>query len=155
MARSDVMAAIAAELLTVTGIKAVYAAGATTGVKEIPEVIDTLLPAAVFMPGDAPVIPGNWERQTWNITGTIWTRSAPRGERYRELLDLAEPILGTYRTVSAAVKASDTDIQQLILKEFGAISGEQWQRGDGAPWYLVLPFTVEVKVNRSTNYSIA
>lgn len=155
MARSDALAAIAAELVGITGIKAIYSAAKTTGVNEIPDDISVALPAAILLANDTPIIPGNWERQTWTINGSIWTRNQPRGECYRELIDLIEPILGTYRAVGAAVKAADSDIQSLVVTSFGAISGQQWTRGEAAPWYLVLPFTLEAKVNRSVNYSIA
>ena len=152
-AKSAIIARVAMNLVGVTGIKAVYAPAAATGVQPIPEVIDTLLPAAVLMAGEHPVIPGNWERQTWILNGTVWTRNAPRGERYTELTDLAELILAAFRVPDVTVV--DAAVQSVVLREFGAVSGEQWQRGDGAPWYLVLPFTVEVKVNRPVTYGPA
>lgn len=151
--KSAIIARVAMNLVGVGIIKIVYAPAAATGVHPLPDDIGLTLPAALLLAGDAPVIPGNWERQTWDLTGRVYVRDAPRGERYQELTDLADDILAAFRVPDTT--AVDAAVQSVVLTEFGAITGEQWQRGDNAPWYLVLPFTVQVKVNRSVTYGPA
>ncbi len=150
--KSAIIARIAMNLVGVGGIKTVYAPTSTTGVKALPDEL-TSWPCAVFLPGESPVIPGNWERQTWTINGTVWVRDRPRGERVQELTDLSDDVLGAFRVPD--VTAVDAAVQSLVLREFGAISGQQWSRAEGAPWFLVLPFTLEAKVNRSVTYGPA
>lgn len=151
-AKSAILATIAANLVGVGTIKDVFAPAATTGVKVMPDDLD-VFPSAVILPGDAPVIPGYWERQTWAVNGTIWVRDQPRGDRVKELTDLADDVIAAFRV--PATTATDAAVQSVILTEIGAIDGRQWRRGDGAPWFLVLPFTLEVKVNRSVTYGPA
>lgn len=148
--KSAILAAIAANLVGVGGIKAVFAPAPTTGVQEIPDTLE-VWPSAVFLPGDAPVIPGNWERQTWAISGTVWMRDQPRGQAVQELTDLSDDVLAAFRSVGAS--ATDAAVQSVVLLGFDAIEGRQWIRGENAPWFLVLPFRLEAKVNRSTTYS--
>lgn len=150
--KSAVLAAIATNLVSVGGIKAVYAPAAATGVKEMPDSL-TVFPSAVFLPGDAPLIVGNWERQTWTINGSIWVTDQPRGQRVQELTDLSDDVITAFRVVNAS--ATDAAVQSVVLMELGAIEGRQWSRGDGAPWFFVLPFTLQAKVNRSTTYGPA
>ena len=149
--KSAILAAIATNLVGGT-IKAIYAPAAATGVEEIPDDLVTL-PAAVLLPGDSPVIPGNWERQTWAINGTIWMQDQPRGQRVQELTDISDEVLAAFR--SNTTQTVDAAVQSLVLTEIGAIDGRQWRRGEGAPWFLVLPFTLEAKVNRSVVYGPA
>ncbi len=150
--KSAIIAAIATNLVGVGSIKDVYAPAATTGVKVIPDSLVTF-PSAVFLPGDSPLIVGNWERQTWTINGSIWVTDQPRGQRVQELTDLSDDVITAFRIVNAS--ATDAAVQSVVLLELGAITGQQWQRGDGAPWFLVLPFTLQAKVNRSTTYGPA
>lgn len=150
-AKSAIIADIATNLVG-GSFKGIYAPAAATGVKEIPNDL-TAWPSAVLLPGDSPVIAGNWERQTWRIDGTVWTTDEPRGQRVRELTDLADEVLAAFRVGTA--QTVDAAVQSVVLLEFGAIDGRQWRRGEGAPWFLVLPFTLEAKVNRSVVYGPA
>lgn len=152
-AKSAIVARIAMNLVGVTGINAVYAPTTATGVLAVPEEIHQSLPCALLLAGEHPVIPGNWERQTWRLNGSVWTNNAPRAERYQQLTDLAELILAAFRVPDTT--AVDPAVQSVLLTSFDPIGGQQWQRGDNAPWYLVLPFTLEVKVNRSVTYGPA
>lgn len=151
----DTIAAIGAD---VTGIndEAVYGAGSgsVTGVKELPDDIGIALPAFMVLDGGGEVIPGNWERQTWRLEGSVWVEYKPRGERYRQLVNFQELVLAAFRAKSKGGSA-DPAVQSVLITEFKAIEGRQWQRGEAAPIYLVLPFTVEVKVNRAVTYSAA
>lgn len=151
-AKSAILAAIAANLVGVGSIKAIFAPAATTGVQEIPATLETF-PAAVFLPGDSPVIPGSWERQTWTIAGSIWVRDAPRGQVVQQLTDISDDVLAAFRVVNASLV--DAAVQSVILTGFDAIVGQQWIRGENAPWFLVLPFHLDAKVNRSTTYGPA
>jgi hypothetical protein len=152
--KSAIIDAIAAIGLDVTGINsaAVYGPGGGTvaGVKELPDDIGVALPAFLMLAGDGEVISGNWERQTWTLVGEIWVDYTPRGVRYRELVDLQEPVLAAFRAKSKGGLA-DTAVQSVLFTGFDRIEGRKWSP-DAANWYLVMPFTVEVKVNRAVTY---
>lgn len=151
--KSAIITAIATNFVGITGLRTVYAPKAGTGVKQIPDDISPSLPACVLLANDAPIIPGSWERQTWNLQGTIWTRESPRGERYEELIDIGDAILLAIQQPN--VTGVDPAVQSVLLTEFGQIVSSQWQRGDNAGWFLVLPFTIEAKVNRVATYGPA
>lgn len=153
--RSAVIDKVCAIGAAVDGIKAAYGPNGTVQplVKGIPKDLGNTVPALLMLQGEVPIIPGNWERQTWTLNGTIWVRDdVQRHERYRELIDLADPIIAAYRTAGGPSQAVDPDVQSVVLKSFSAIEGRQWGREQTAPWYLVMPFEVEIKVNRSTAY---
>lgn len=150
--KSAIIARIALNLVGVGTIRAVHAPAASGAVLAIPEQLSTV-PAAMLLAGDSPVIPGQWERQTWMINGSVWMGDKPRGERVTELTDLGELVLAAFRQPD--VTAVDEAVQSVVLTEVGAITSQQWTRGDTAPWFLVLPFTLEVKVNRSVTYGPA
>jgi hypothetical protein len=159
-AKSLIISAIAAIGLDVVGIndEAVYGpSGAVTGVKEVPEDIGVALPAFLMLPGEGEVIPGSWERQTWTLDGTIWTSYEPRGENVRLLTDFQELVLAAFRAKSKGFLAAhgDSGVQSALFTGFRPIEGRQWQRRESAPWYLVLPFSIEVKVNRAVTYQSA
>jgi len=153
--KSVIVDTIAAIGLDVAGInaEAVYGPGSgqVAGVKELPDDIGVSLPAFVMLAGEGSVIPGSWERQTWLLEGQIWTEYSPRGERYRGLVDLQEPVLAAFRAKSKGGRA-DTGVQSALITQFGEIEGRRWQPGENAPWYLVMTFRVEVKVNRAVIY---
>lgn len=151
-AKSAILGRLAMNLVSVGGIKAVYAPGTASGVQELPDDL-VVLPSAVLLPGESPVIPGNWERQTWAVNGTIWTGTKPRGERVQELTDMADDILAAFRIPD--VTAVDAAVQSVILREFGPIDQRQWSVHPEAGWFLVLPFSLELKVNRSVTYGPA
>lgn len=151
--KSAILARLAVNLVGVGGIRAVYAPAASApGVQALPDVLSSW-PAAVFLPGESPIIPGNWERQTWIVNGSIWVTETPRGERVQELTDLSDDVLAAFRQPD--VTAIDAAVQSVVLRDFGAIAGQQWQRHQEAPVFLVLPFTLELKVNRSVTYGPA
>jgi hypothetical protein len=151
--KSAVLARVAVNLTEVASLTAIYAPAASPpSVQELPELL-TSWPCAILLPGEAPVIPGHWERQTWNVAGSIWVTEQPRGERVQQLTDIADEVLAAFRVPN--VTAVDAGVQSVILTGFGAITGQQWTRGDGAPWFLVLPFSLELKVNRSVTYGPA
>lgn len=152
--RSAVIDKVCALGAAVAGIKVAYGPNGTVEatVKGIPKDLGNTLPALLMLQGEVPIIPANWERQTWTLNGTVWVRDDTRHERYRELVDLVEPLIAAYRLSGAAVQAVDPDVQSVVMKSFGAVEGRQWARGETAPWYLVLPFEIEAKVNRSVAY---
>lgn len=151
-AKSVILGRVAMNLVGVGGITAVYAPGTATGVKQLPDELLSF-PSAVLLPGESPVIAGNWERQTWTLNGTIWTRTTPRGQRVQELTDLADDILAAFRVPD--VTAVDAAVQSVVLREFGPIDQRQWAVNPEAGWFLVLPFVLELKVNRSVTYGPA
>lgn len=157
-----ILDAIAASLLAVDGLnaEAVYSAGTTAGVtagvKELPDDIGVALPATVIGVGDDVRGGGSGqERQTWTVEGSVWVSSAPRGERYRQLVLLKEPIaaaIAQYSKGNLAVHG-DTAVQSVGPGvTFGGIAWRQWSRTADATWFLVLPFELEVKVNRPRTY---
>lgn len=156
----QIIDAIARVGTTVAGIHDVYApgGGGAAGVKELPDnIAEGGFPAMVLVDGDSPIISGSWERQTWTLEGSIWASGeTPRGERYRELLDLAEPIHAAFvATGEVYGKAADTAVQSVLITEFRQIEGRTWQRPQMnvvVPVYLVMPFAVEVKVSRARVY---
>jgi hypothetical protein len=160
--RAQIVNAIAAIQLDIVGVNehAVYGPGglgAPDGVKEIPDDISVSLPAFLLLDGDEEIITNPRERQTWTLEGTVWVEYSPRGERYRQLVDLREPIQAAFRAKSKGNLAvhADPDVQSAVLTGFGRVDGRQWNRGTPeAPgaWYLVLPYSIEVKVNRTVTY---
>jgi len=155
----DILDAIAAAFIGVTGLndEAIYSAGGgnVDGVKPLPDEIGDALPALLVLQGDDERFGGSgMERQTWGTQALVWAEYKPRGERYRGLLALKEGLAERAAQFSKANLAAHADsaLQSFLLTGFGAIEGRQWQRGDSAPWYLVLPITFEVKVNRPRTY---
>lgn len=148
----DKIAAIGRDVAGIND-EAVYGpgGGTVTGVKELPDDIGVALPAFLMLQGEGAIIPGSWERQTWTLEGSVWVEYLPRGERYRQLVDLREPVQTAFRAKSKGGLV-DTAVQSVLLTGFGRIEGRQWARGEQAPWYLVLPFSIEVKVNRAVTY---
>ena len=158
---ATIIDAVAAIGLTVDGIKdtAIYGPGSgnVDGVRELPEDIGVALPAFLMLEGEADIIPGSWERQTWTLAGSVWVEYLPRGERYRQLVNMREPIQAAFRAHSKGGLA-DAAVQSVLLTGFGQIAGRQWNRGtpdQPGAWFLVLPFSVEVKVNRAVAYQPA
>lgn len=152
--RSAIFAQVARNLVGVSTIKAVHAPGATTGVTRIPDSLDTT-PAAVLLPDPTEVIPGNAERQTWLIDGSIWMADGPEWERVMALHDMADDVLGALRAPTFRPSSVDSRVQSVVVREFSAIERSQWQEGRELPWYFVLPFVIELKVNVSAQYGPA
>lgn len=156
MSDSAILDAIAATFLGVPGLndEAIYSAGGgeIEGVKEFPDVLDGGFPATVVLGGDRSITAGSWERERWAVEAGVWVPDqAPRAEAYRTLLDLASPVRAAFRASDRA-QAADPAVQAVLITEIGAVVGRQWQRGEGSAWYLVLPFTFEVTVNRAVTY---
>jgi len=155
---SAILDAIAAVGLDVEGLnaEAIYSLGGgnpAAGVKDLPDDIGAGgLPAFVVTDGGIEVIPGSWERTTWTVEATVWVEYSPRGERVRSLLDLRDPIRAAFRAKDKA-GGVDAGVQSLLITGTERIEGRQWQRLPSAPWYLVLPFSIEVKVNRAVTYT--
>lgn len=158
--KSEIIDAIAAVGLLVSGIKVVYGPGkgTTANVHELPDnIAEGAFPAFVLVDGDSPIIPGSWERQTWTLEGSLWASGeTPRGERYRDLLDLTEPLHAAFRGFGERYgKVADPAVQSVLVTEFRQIEGRTWirpQQGVSTPVYLVMPLAIEVKVNRSVQY---
>lgn len=148
---------IAATFLGVAGLNddAVYSAGGgeIVGVKDLPDrLADGAFPAVVVLSGEKSIIPGPWERTTWTVEASVWVPDiAPRSEAYRTLLAVEEPIRQAFRAHDRA-GASDPAVQSVLITGTDAIVGRQWARGDAQPWFLVLPISFEVKVNRAVQY---
>ena len=157
MADSTILDAIAAVAIDVAGLNndAIYSAGGgeIAGVKDIPDnLADGAFPAVVVMGADKAIIPGSWERTTWTVELSVWVPDLPpRGEVYRDLVDLEEPIREAFRT-KARAGVADPAVQAVLVTEVGRINGRQWVRGDNQPWFLVLPFSLQVTVNRAVTY---
>jgi hypothetical protein len=152
--RSAVFATVARNIVGVGGIKAVYSPGATTGVQRIPVSMETV-PAAVFLPDPTEVIPGNAERQTWLVRASVWMTDGPQWERVMELHDLADTILSAFRAPTYRPSTTDSRVQSMVIREFSGIVRQQWQEGAEMPWFFVLPFVIELKVNVSATYGPA
>lgn len=156
---SAILDGIAAIVTPVTGINAdaIYSLGGggtdgIAGVKDLPDDIAAGgFPAFVVTDGGTEIIPGSWERTTWTVEAALWVEYSPRGERLRQLLNLREPIREAFRDHSKGGLVDDA-VQSVLITSTGAIEGRQWRRADNAPWYLVLPFSIEVKVNRAATY---
>lgn len=157
MSDSRILDEIAAIFLLVPGVNpdAVYSAGGgeITGVKDIPDDLgDGAFPAAVVIGAEKAIIAGSWERTTWTVEASIWVPNVtPRGEVYRNLVDLEEPVRAAFRAHDRA-GASDPAVQAVLITEVGRVGGRQWQPGEQLPWYLVLPFSLQVTVNRAVTY---
>ena len=165
--RLRIINAIAAVQLDIVGVNAdaVYGPGGdgtVPGVKELPDDIGVALPAFLMLDGEDELAEGptgGRERQTWTLQGSVWTEYTPRAERWRELIGLHEPIRAAFRAKSKGNLAvhADLDVQSVILTGFGQVEGRRWFAGpaEAAPTYLVLPYTLEVKVNRTAPYVAA
>ncbi len=155
---SAILDGIAAIGLDVAGLnhEAIYSlgGGSLAGVKDLPEDIGTALPAFVVTDGGTAVIAGSWERTTWTVEASVWVEYSPRGERVRSLLDLREPIRAAFRAKGKG-GSIDPAVQSVLITGTEPIEGRQWVRRENAPWYLVMPFSIEVKVNRAVTYTPA
>lgn len=155
-----ILNAIAAIGRDVAGINdnAIYSlggGGTVAGVKDLPDDIAMNgFPAFVVMDGGTEIIPGSWERTTWTIEASVWVEYSPRGERVRGLLNLREPIRAAFRAKAKGGNA-DAAVQSVLITGTGAIETRQWRRVENAPTYLVLPISIEVKVNRAVTYVAA
>ncbi len=151
---------IAAIGLEVAGLNhdAIYSlggGGTVAGVKDFPDdIANGGLPAFVVTDGGTEIIPGSWERTTWTVEASVWVENSSRGERLRSLLNLREPIRAAFRA-KAKGGLADPVVQSVLITGTGSFEYRQWQRREGAPIYLVLPFSIEVKVNRAVTYTPA
>lgn len=150
---AEIIDAIAAIGLDVVGINQAgvfgpgTAYGQALGVREFPDDIDTALPAFVALMGNVSVIGGAAERQTWAIECSVWTGYSPRGLRYRELLELRPLVHAAFRA-KAKGGSPDAVLQIVQVTEFGGIEVRRWTNLEQGTPYLVLPITLEAKVNR-------
>lgn len=154
---SVILDAIAAIGFDVAGLndEAIYSlggGGTIEGVKDLPDDIAMGgFPAFVVTDGGTEIIPGSWERTTWTLEASVWVEYSPRGSRVRQLLNLREPIRAAFRAKAKGGNA-DPAVQSVLITGTGAVEARQWRKGDNAPWYLVLPLSVEAKVNRAVTY---
>lgn len=157
MGASTILDAIAAVHIGVAGLNddAIYSAGGgeIAGVKDLPDnLADGAFPAVVVLDAGKSIIPGSWERTTLTVESTVWVPDVPpRGEAYRNLMDLEDAIREAFRT-RARASVADPEVQAVLITEVGRVAGRQWMRGDNQPWFLVLPFTLQVTVNRAVAY---
>lgn len=153
--QSAILDGIAAVVLGVPGLndQAVYSAGGGTNqlVRDLPDnLADGGLPAVVVLGGPKEIIPGSWERTSWTVELSVWREMTPLGEMYRFFLDVEEPIREAFR--KAPVNAIDPAVQSLLVTGVGRVERRQWPVSDTGPRFAVLPFELEVKVNRSVSY---
>jgi hypothetical protein len=150
---AEIIDAIAAIGLDVAGInpQAVYGPGTdygqALGVRELPDDISVALPAFVALMGAVSVIGGPAERQTWALECSVWTGFSPRGVRYRELLELRPLVHAAFRA-KAKAGTPDAVLQIVQITELGAIEIRRWTNAEQGTPFLVLPITLEAKVNR-------
>jgi hypothetical protein len=158
MSESRILDEIAAVFLDVAGINpdAVYSAGGgeVDGVKDLPDnLADGAFPAVVVLSGPKAITPGSWERTTWTVEASIWVPDIPpRGEAYRNLVDLEAGVRAAFRAKGRA-SAADAAVQAVVITEVGQPGARQYVNGDKQPWFLVLPITYQVTVNRAVTYS--
>lgn len=156
-ATSRILDEIAAVTIGIPGLNddAIYSAGGgeIPGVKDIPDSLgDGAFPAVVVVEGEKSIIAGSHERTTWTVELSVWVPNIPpRGEAYRSLLDVEDPIREAFRAADRA-GASDPAVQAVLITEIGAVGGRQWQPGETQPWFLVKPFTLQVTVHRAVTY---
>lgn len=159
MSDSRILDEIAAVFLNVPEISpdAIYSAGGgeIAGIHDVPDTLaQSAFPAVVVMSGEKSIIAGSWERTTWTVEASVWLPNDPltsRGAAYRALIDLEEPIRAAFRAHDRA-GAADPAVQAVLITEVGRVGHRQWQPGETRPWYLVLPFSLQVTVNRAVTY---
>lgn len=129
---------------------AVHAAGTTDqGVRPLPEEL-TDLPAVVLGYGGASVIAGTWESQTHTVSGEIWVSRDPLGERYAQLIGFIDALLDAFPSRSKAFNA-DARVQSVLITSIEPIAAREWPVNQNR-WYLVLPWSMEVKVRQARDY---
>ena len=140
----------------VTGIKTIHGVtplttGPSSGASLRPAT-DSLtdLPALVLAYGGADITAGSWERQTHTVNGAIWRARDPIAETYDALIADIGRVLNAFPARGKAYSIS-SEVQSLLVTGFGAIDGIEWAPGSNR-WYLVLPFTMELIVNRPAAY---
>src|SRR3990167_6767401 len=126
---AKVIDAISSVAREVEGLKVVH--GVQGGSEDSPLVkpaplILLELPALVLDDGEADVIPGSWERQTWTFSGAIWRPydAATFAEVYRESAKDAHRLLNLFPTRGKA-KSISPDIQSLLLTHIYKTDGAE------------------------------
>jgi len=163
--RSEIIRGIARIGTVINGINpaAVFGPGTSepdvNGVKGLPDDLSPHIrsgPAFVVLDGSTKVIPGYWERETMELEGSVWSGVTPRAERHAALVDLADEVLAGFRAHDKGFLV-DGVVQAAVVTGFEPIELRRWQFGDdpSIPVYLVLPFSIQVTVNRSVTYTPA
>lgn len=152
----DAVARVAAD---VVGMKAVFAAATTSAVTVAKPIVVPMandlsqLPAIVLGLGPGEITPGSWERQRHEVRGAIWRPREPVGEIYALLVGDLSALLDAFPPHAKGYNV-EPSLQSLLLTGHDGVVPAEWPpRSDR--WYLTLPFTVEVIVNRAAVYAAA
>jgi hypothetical protein len=140
----------------------VFAAGVTVSVTSAaPEVVPL---ADDFTEGGFPVVtvamspwtnlaqPGN-ERKHRDVLCTIWRPRVPLGQNVSDLYNDCDAIANAFIAHSKAYLAEAT-LQSAILTGGPGIVPRNIPLGSDR-WYLTLPFTIQVVLNRAANFQPA
>lgn len=114
------------------------------------------VPAIVIGYGGAEIVPGSWERQTHTLSAAIWRSNDPLSGLdlvYDALVADVGRVINAFPPRGKAYGVS-VELQSVLVVSIGAIDGFEWPR-DSDRWYLVLPFELEVIVNRAAAYVAA
>ena len=136
-----------------------YAAGVTTDVlTEQPLVVPVAddfgeagMPAVTVVLGPwEPVIGSGWERRTLTVQGAVWRPRQPLAENTQALYADTDALVEAFISHTKAF-LHEAALQSAVLAGGPGIVPRAIPRagGDQSRLYLTLPFTVEVKAQRS------
>lgn len=160
----ELMDAIAATAIGVEGVnpEAIYSlggSGTVAGVKDVPDDIGVALPAFLVMDGGLAIQAVAGERVTWTLEATLWAEYSARAERLRALMRTRAALIDAFRAVAkgnrAALPAPDESVQSVLVTSATAPESRKWAAGETQPTYLVVTFSIEVKINRPSARYIA
>jgi hypothetical protein len=131
----------------VAGITAVYCGdGDGSGVRALPDTLET--PCIVVLDGAQDIIPGSWERHTYNPEARVYVSRAGRsiGQAYETARSFKSSLVAAVRNPSGV-----TGLSSLVPLRFRVIEDAQWPAESGN-WYFVLPLELQAKLSQAAAY---
>lgn len=127
------------------------AASASVVEPMVEELLET--PAMVLGLGPYDIVAATWARKSIDLYVNVWIERNPIEDAYAAAVALIDPVESAYRAHAHAYDA-ESSLQSLVLKHFDGIQAREWPVGSNR-WFLVLPWTAEVKVNQAATYAAA
>lgn len=139
----------------VAAIKAVHAGGKGGQGNIVQPMIDQLgdTPAAILGHDGLDILTATHQRQTHNLLLSIWIERSLLAEGYQLLVDLLDAVPVAYEAHAKGYLA-DPNLQSVVVMGCDPWVARAWPPGSNS-WYLVMPWRLQAKVNRSVTYSPA
>lgn len=141
--------------LNIEGLKEVHAGGKAAQDPRVLPMTNSLeaTPAAVFGLGPASILAATWQRWTFDVGMSIWIERDAIEDSYALAIAMHDRVDPAFRAHAQAFLA-DTALQSVVVTGHDGILGSEWPRNSNR-WYLVMPWHLEVKVNRAVTYTPA